>query len=44
MTVIEIRDEQAAALKAKAAAQGLSLEGWFKKLADTGAGAMATLD
>jgi hypothetical protein len=35
MTVrIEIPDEQAAALKAKLAAQGLSLEGWFKKLAD----------
>lgn len=34
MTVIELPDEQAAALKAKAAAQGLSLEGWFKKLAE----------
>jgi plasmid stability protein len=33
MTVIEIPDEQAAALKAKAAAQGLSLEDWFSKLA-----------
>ena len=33
MTVIEIPDEQAAALKAKAAAEGLSLEGWLKKLA-----------
>ena len=45
MTVIELPDEQAAALKAKAAAQGLSLEAWFKKLAEgTGAGAMAALD
>jgi plasmid stability protein len=34
MTVIELPDEQAAALKAKAAAQGLSLEAWFKKLAE----------
>src|SRR5437588_3473330 len=34
MTLIELPDEQAAALKAKAAAQGLSLEGWFKKLAE----------
>ena len=33
MTVIEIPDEQAAALKAKAAAQGLSLEDWFSMLA-----------
>jgi len=33
MTVIEIPDEQAAALKAKAAAEGLSLEAWLKKLA-----------
>jgi uncharacterized protein (DUF433 family) len=43
MTVIEIPDDQAAALKAKAAAQGLSLEGWFKKLAEPGGG-MAGLD
>ena len=33
MTVIEIPDEQAAALKSKAAAQGLSLEEWFSMLA-----------
>jgi hypothetical protein len=33
MTVIELPDEQAAALKAKAAAEGLSLEAWLKKLA-----------
>lgn len=31
MTVIELSDEQAAALKARAAAQGLSLEAWFKE-------------
>jgi hypothetical protein len=30
---IEIPDDQAAALKAKAAADGLSLEGWFQKMA-----------
>jgi hypothetical protein len=33
MTVIEIPDDQAAALKAKAAAQGLTLKGWLEKLA-----------
>ena len=33
MTVIELSDEQAAALKAKAAAQGLTLEAWLEKLA-----------
>ena len=33
MTVIEIPDEQAAALKAKAAAQGLTLTAWLEKLA-----------
>ncbi len=44
MTLIEIPDDQAAALKAKAAAQGLSLESWFKKLAEAGAGGMAVLD
>jgi plasmid stability protein len=31
--VIELPDEQAAALKAKAAAEGLSLEAWLQKLA-----------
>ena len=31
---IELPDEQAAALKAKAAAQGLSLEDWFRNRAD----------
>ena len=34
MTVIELSDQQAAALKAKAAAQGLTLEAWLEKLAD----------
>lgn len=33
MTVIEIPDEQAAALKAKANAAGLTLEAWLEKLA-----------
>ncbi len=33
MTLIEIPDDQAAALKARAAAQGLTLEDWFKNLA-----------
>ncbi|HEY1946444.1 MAG TPA: hypothetical protein VGG97_05525 [Bryobacteraceae bacterium] len=33
MTVIELPDDQVAALTAKAAAQGLSLEDWFKSLA-----------
>jgi hypothetical protein len=33
MTVIELPDEQAAALKAKAAAAGLTLEAWLKQLA-----------
>jgi len=33
MTVIELPDEQAAALKAKATAAGLTLEAWLEKLA-----------
>jgi hypothetical protein len=33
MVVIELPDEQAAALKAKAAAQGLTLIAWLEKLA-----------
>src|SRR5438552_19101869 len=33
MTVIEIPDEQAAALKARAAAQGRTLNAWLEKLA-----------
>jgi hypothetical protein len=36
MTVIEIPDEQAAALKAKAAAEGLTLEAWLNQLASPG--------
>ena len=35
MTVIELSDEQAAALAAKAAAEGLSLKAWLEKQADT---------
>jgi hypothetical protein len=35
MTVIELADEDAAALKAKAAAAGLTLEDWLKQLAGT---------
>ena len=31
---INLPDEQAAALQAKAAAAGLTLEAWFKKVAD----------
>jgi LmbE family N-acetylglucosaminyl deacetylase len=34
MTVIELPDEQAAALRAKAAAAGLTLEAWLKRLAE----------
>jgi len=34
MTVIELPDDQAAALKAKASAVGLTLEAWLKQLAD----------
>ena len=34
MTVIELPDNQAAALKAKAAAQGLTLKAWLGQLAD----------
>jgi mRNA interferase ChpB len=33
MTHLQIPDEQAAALKARAAEQGLTLEDWLKKLA-----------
>jgi hypothetical protein len=36
MTVIELPDEQAAALKAKAAAAGLTLEAWLNQLAAGG--------
>jgi len=41
MTVIEIPDEQAAALKARAAAQGLTLEDFLRKLAEEDAPAKA---
>jgi hypothetical protein len=34
MTVIEIPDDQAAALEARAAAQGLTLQAWLGKLAE----------
>ena len=34
MTVIEIPDEQAEALKARAAAEGLTLEAWLRRLAE----------
>lgn len=34
MTVIEIPDDQVAALKAKATAQGLTLKAWLGKLAE----------
>jgi len=34
MTVIELSDEQAAALKAKAEAEGLSLQEWIQQLAE----------
>ena len=36
MTLIELPDEQAAALNAKAAAQGLSLKAWLGRLAEVG--------
>ena len=36
MTVIELPDEQAAALTAKAAAEGLTLEAWLNQLASAG--------
>ena len=41
MTVIQLPDEQAVALRAKAAAQGLTLEDWLGRLAasETSAGA-----
>jgi hypothetical protein len=35
MTMIQLPDEQAAALTARAAAQGLTLEDWLGKLAAT---------
>ena len=41
MTVIEIPDHQAAALKARAAAQGLTLKAWLGKLAEESPAATA---
>jgi len=40
MAVIELTDEQAAALKAKAAALGCTLEVWLTRLAEGGLGAL----
>jgi len=34
MTLIELPDNQASALKAKAALQGLTLQAWLEKLAE----------
>lgn len=34
MTVIELPDDQAAVLKAKASAQGLTLQAWFASLVE----------
>ena len=34
MTVIELPDQQAEALRARAAAQGLTLEAWLRRLAE----------
>lgn len=42
MTVIELPDEQAAVLKAKAAAEGLSLQAWLQKLAQEDRSASAS--
>jgi hypothetical protein len=36
MTLIELSDDHAAALKAKAEAEGLTLEAWLRKLAEEG--------
>lgn len=44
MTIIELPDDQAAALKAKAATQGLSLKDWFKNLAATNVPPMTSLN
>ena len=41
MTVIELSDEKAAALAAKAAAQGLTLQEWLEKLAEVGTAQLA---
>lgn len=44
MTVIELPDEEALVLKAKAAAEGLSLEAWFKKLAEPAAAPVVAVE
>jgi uncharacterized protein (DUF433 family) len=44
MKIIELSDDQATALQAKAIAQGLSLEDWFAKLAETASRPMTALD
>jgi uncharacterized protein (DUF433 family) len=44
MTLIELPDDQAAVLKAKAQAQGYTLEDWLKKLAESETGVGAALD
>lgn len=36
MTLIELSDQQTAALRAKAAAEGLTLENWLARLASAG--------
>ena len=41
MAVIELPDQQVAALKARAAAQGLTLEAWLRRLADEEASLIA---
>jgi hypothetical protein len=43
MTSIKLPDQQAAALHAKAAALGLTLEAWLKQLADEGSTAKPSL-
>lgn len=40
MTVLQIPDEQAAALRARAAEQGLTLEAWLQKLAGIDVGSL----
>jgi len=43
MTVIELSDEAAAALRAQAVAAGLTLEAWIKKLAATEANGRSSI-
>lgn len=44
MTTIELPDHQAAALKAVAASQGLTLAAWLEKLVQEGEGALSRRD